>query len=99
MLASYTPLSEMAETQEQSAATGIIYGLALGLRVLLRPSALLERRDLVAHTLCGLFGVVLGALDMIGTMTMALTIDAAGPTSDNAGGIARRVDCLGTCVC
>merc|ERR1712086_761226 len=43
---------------------------------------------LVAHTLCGMFGVALGALGMLGTMTMGLTIDAYGPISDNAGGIA-----------
>merc|ERR1712186_119779 len=49
---------EISETQKQSAATGIIYGLALG------------------------------ALGMLGTMTMGLTIDAYGPISDNAGGIA-----------
>lgn len=35
-----------------------------------------------------MFGVALGALGMLGTMTMALTIDAYGPISDNAGGIA-----------
>jgi len=43
---------------------------------------------LVSHTLCGMFGVALGALGMLGTMTMGLTIDAYGPISDNAGGIA-----------
>merc|ERR1712161_93475 len=39
-------------------------------------------------TLCGMFGVALGALGMLGTMTIGLTIDAYGPISDNAGGIA-----------
>merc|ERR1711988_1418864 len=38
--------------------------------------------------LCGMFGVALGALGMLGTMTMGLTIDAYGPISDNASGIA-----------
>merc|ERR1712061_794208 len=59
---------------------------------------------LVAHTYCGMFGVALGALGMLATMTMGLTIDAYGPISDNAGGIAEmsglpeevrcRTDCL-----
>merc|ERR1719265_2915339 len=35
-----------------------------------------------------MFGVALSALGMLGTMTMALTIDAYGPIADNAGGIA-----------
>ena len=43
---------------------------------------------LVAHSLCGMFGVALGALVMLGTLTMGLTTDAFGPISDNAGGIA-----------
>mmetsp|Transcript_96962 Transcript_96962/g.283410 ORF Transcript_96962/g.283410 Transcript_96962/m.283410 type:complete len:720 (+) Transcript_96962:97-2256(+) len=85
---SYTPVREIAETQKQSAATGIIYGLALGYLSCIIPVICLGVTILVAHTLCGMFGVALGALGMLGTMTMALTIDAYGPISDNAGGIA-----------
>lgn len=85
---SYTPVQEIAETQKQSAATGIIYGLALGYLSCIVPVICLGVTILVAHTLCGMFGVALGALGMLGTMTMALTIDAYGPISDNAGGIA-----------
>merc|ERR1740129_1931857 len=84
--ASYTPVREIAETQKQSAATGIIYGLALGYLSCVVPVMCLGVTILVAHTLCGMFGVALGALGMLGTMTMALTIDAYGPISDNAGG-------------
>jgi len=86
--ASYTPVREIAETQKQSAATGIIYGLALGYLSCIIPVICLGVTILVAHTLCGMFGVALGALGMLGTMTMGLTIDAYGPISDNAGGIA-----------
>merc|ERR1719277_1024617 len=85
---SYTPVREIAETQKQSAATGIIYGLALGYLSCIVPVLCLGITILVAHTLCGMFGVALGALGMLGTMTMGLTIDAYGPISDNAGGIA-----------
>jgi len=85
---SYSPVREIAETQKQSAATGIIYGLALGYLSCIVPVLCLGLTILVAHMLCGMFGVALGALGMLGTMTMALTIDAYGPISDNAGGIA-----------
>mmetsp|Transcript_74920 Transcript_74920/g.165752 ORF Transcript_74920/g.165752 Transcript_74920/m.165752 type:complete len:718 (+) Transcript_74920:87-2240(+) len=85
---SYTPVREIAETQKQSAATGIIYGLALGYLSCIVPVVCLGITILIAHSLCGMFGVALGALGMLGTMTMALTIDAYGPISDNAGGIA-----------
>merc|ERR1712203_1290199 len=85
---SYTPVREIAETQKQSAATGIIYGLALGYLSCIIPVLCLGVTILVSHMLCGMFGVALGALGMLGTMTMGLTIDAYGPISDNAGGIA-----------
>jgi len=84
----YKPVREIADTQKQSAATGIIYGLALGYLSCIVPVFCLGITILVAHSLCGMFGVALGALGMLGTMTMALTIDAYGPISDNAGGIA-----------
>merc|ERR1719434_672812 len=85
---SYVPVREIAETQKQSAATGIIYGLALGYLSCIIPVLALGVTILVAHSLCGMFGVALSALGMLGTMTMALTIDAYGPISDNGGGIA-----------
>jgi len=85
---SYSPVREIAETQKQSAATGIIYGLALGYLSCIVPVICLGITILIAHSLCGMFGVALGALGMLGTMTMGLTIDAYGPISDNAGGIA-----------
>merc|ERR1712066_149114 len=85
---SYSPVREISETQKQSAATGIIYGLALGYLSCIIPVICLGITILIAHSLCGMFGVALGALGMLGTMTMALTIDAYGPISDNAGGIA-----------
>merc|ERR1719183_1119709 len=101
---SYTPVREIADTQKQSAATGIIYGLALGYLSCIVPVIALGVTILIAHSLCGMFGVALSALGMLGTMTMALTIDAFGPISDNAGGIAEmsglpeqvreRTDCL-----
>merc|ERR1719394_2413989 len=85
---SYIPVREIAETQKQSAATGIIYGLALGYLSCIVPVLCLGITILVSHMMCGMFGVALGALGMLGTMTMGLTIDAYGPISDNAGGIA-----------
>merc|ERR1719362_2014453 len=101
---SYKPVREIAETQKMSAATGIIYGLALGYLSCIIPVLSLGITVLVAHTLAGMFGVALSALGMLGTMTMGLTIDAYGPISDNAGGIAEmsglpdevrtKTDCL-----
>lgn len=85
---SYRPVREIAETQRVAAATGIIYGLALGYLSCVVPVVCLGVTILVAHVLCGSYGIALGALGMLSTMTMGLTIDVYGPISDNAGGIA-----------
>ncbi|CAD7966398.1 unnamed protein product [Amoebophrya sp. A25] len=85
---SYRPVREISETQRVSAATGIIYGLALGYLSCVIPVVCLGVTILVAFTLCGSYGVALGAIGMLSTMTMGLTIDVYGPISDNAGGIA-----------
>merc|ERR1719416_65368 len=84
----YRPVREIAETQRVSAATGIIYGLALGYLSCVIPIFCLGVTILVSHSCAGFYGVALGALGMLSTMTMGLTIDVYGPISDNAGGIA-----------
>merc|ERR1711920_852806 len=71
-----------------SAATGIIFGLAVGYDSCVVPTLCLGVTVLVAHSILGMYGIALGALGMLSTMTMGLTIDAYGPISDNAGGIA-----------
>lgn len=103
---SYRPVQRIAKTQKTSAATGIILGLALGYESAIIPTVLLTGSILVAHLYVGMFGIALTALGMLGTMSMGLTIDAYGPISDNAGGLAEmcfhdqvmcvrtRTDCL-----
>lgn len=103
---SYRPVQGIAKTQKTSAATGIILGLALGYESAIIPTVLLTGSILVAHLYVGMFGIALTALGMLGTMSMGLTIDAYGPISDNAGGLAEmafhdqvmcvrtRTDCL-----
>ena len=53
---SYTPVREIANTQKQSAATGIIYGLALGYLSCIVPVICLGITILFAHSLCGMCG-------------------------------------------
>ncbi|XP_026193236.1 uncharacterized protein LOC34618784 [Cyclospora cayetanensis] len=84
----YNPVREIARTQRLSAATGIIYGLSLGYLSTIIPIACLSLTVCVAHTLCGMYGIALAAVGMLSTLTVCLMIDAYGPISDNAGGIA-----------
>merc|ERR1712226_941096 len=85
---SYSPVRNIANSQATSAATGIIFGLAVGYLSCIIPVICIALTVLVSHSLLGMYGIALGALGMLSTMTMGLTIDAYGPISDNAGGIA-----------
>jgi len=89
---SYSPVRDLASSQISSAATGIIYGLALGYLSCIVPVVLLAAIIVASHTLVGMYGVALAALGMLSTLTVGLTIDAYGPISDNAGGIAEMAE-------
>merc|ERR1719223_1593651 len=85
---SYSPVRNIANSQATSAATGISFGLAVGYNSCVVPTLCLGITILVGHSLLSMYGIALAALGMLSTMTMGLTIDAYGPISDNAGGIA-----------
>merc|ERR1712151_1147242 len=90
---SYAPVREIAHAQVTTAATGIISGLALGYMSCVVPIILLAIVIVISHTMCGMYGIALGALGMLSTLTISLTIDGCGPISDNAGGIAEMSGC------
>ncbi|KAF4681299.1 hypothetical protein FOZ63_033269, partial [Perkinsus olseni] len=85
---SYRPVRDIALSQRTSAATGIIYGLALGYLSTIVPVLALSVTILVSHEFCGMYGIALAALGMLSTLCVGLAIDAYGPVADNAGGIA-----------
>merc|ERR1719499_1588512 len=89
---SYPPVRELAENQLSAAATGIIYGLALGYMSCIIPVMSLAVVIVVPHSVVGMYGVALGALGMLSTLTLGLTVDAYGPISDNAGGLAEMAE-------
>lgn len=89
---SYRPVREIAETQRVSAATGIIFGLSLGYFSNAVPVLITAACALVSHYYSGMYGVSLAALGMLSTLSVTLTVDAYGPISDNAGGIAEMAE-------
>merc|ERR1712151_218758 len=84
----YSPTQEVARSCETGAATNIIYGLALGYLSCVIPSIVLALTAYMSHKMLNMFGIGLAALGMLSTLSLGLTIDAYGPISDNAGGIA-----------
>jgi H(+)-translocating pyrophosphatase len=89
---SYTPVQEVARACETGAATNIIYGLALGYKSNIVPVVLLMITIYVSFAIAGTYGISMAALGILSTLPIGLTIDAYGPISDNAGGIAEMAN-------
>jgi len=81
------PTQELALNSD-TAATNIIFGLALGYKSTILPVIFLAITIYVSFALAGMYGVACGALGILSTLAIGLTIDAYGPICDNAGGIA-----------
>ncbi|MGE0486737.1 MAG: V-type H(+)-translocating pyrophosphatase [Gammaproteobacteria bacterium] len=84
----YTPVREVAQSCETGSATNIIFGLALGYKSSVGPYIAIGLSIYIPWMLAGMYGVAIASLGMLGTLVIALTIDAYGPVADNAGGIA-----------
>ncbi|MGE4630762.1 MAG: V-type H(+)-translocating pyrophosphatase, partial [Pseudohongiellaceae bacterium] len=87
----YSPVKELAKSCETGVATNIIYGLALGYKSTVYPYLAIAISIFVSWELAGMYGVAIASLGMLGTLVIALMIDAYGPVADNAGGIAEMV--------
>ncbi|MBI3033201.1 V-type H(+)-translocating pyrophosphatase [Candidatus Woesearchaeota archaeon] len=84
----YKPVRSVANASKTGAATNIIYGLALGYESSVLPIILLAITVFVAYSFAGFYGIAIAAIGMLSTLVLGLAIDAYGPVSDNAGGIA-----------
>lgn len=87
----YKPVQDIAKSCETGAATNIIFGLALGYKSTVLPYFAIAISIFVSWELAGMYGIAIASLGMLGTLAIALTIDAYGPVADNAGGIAEMV--------
>ncbi len=84
----FRPVQEVAESCQTGTATNIIFGLALGYKSSVGPYLAIGAAIYIPWILAGMYGVAIASLGMLGTLVIALTIDAYGPVADNAGGIA-----------
>ena len=84
----YSPVRDMAKACTAGTAINIIYGLALGYLSTIIPVIFIAITVLVSINLLSMLGVALAAIGMLSTLAVGLAIDAYGPISDNAGGIA-----------
>jgi K(+)-stimulated pyrophosphate-energized sodium pump len=88
----YKPVRTIAQASQTGAATNIIYGLSVGYASAVVPVLALAATIFVSWSLAGMYGIAIAAIGMISTIAIGLTIDAYGPVSDNAGGIAEMCE-------
>jgi K(+)-stimulated pyrophosphate-energized sodium pump len=88
----WNPVKAIAKSSQTGHATNIIEGLAVGMQATALPVIVIAAGILVAHHFAGLFGIGVAVMAQLSMTGLIVALDAYGPVTDNAGGIAEMAD-------
>jgi K(+)-stimulated pyrophosphate-energized sodium pump len=88
----WNPVKAIARASQTGHATNIIEGLAIGMQATALPVVVIAIGILVANHLAGLFGIGVAVMAQLSMTGLIVALDAYGPVTDNAGGIAEMAD-------